>query len=232
MTETATPPPAVDWRDALTWYTHETLACKAIKAVGGVYFKTVAAVECVDFEYIPTTGPCIIASNHASYLDICYLILYLPRHPHFMAKVELFKNPIMAWGARMCGSFPVYRGENDAWAMRQAAHILKDEQSLCIFPEGTRSKGKGELARGKVGAVKLALDYQVPLVPVAIAGTHDFKLKGWRGHKIRIQAAKPLDLVRPVGSPRDQIQALRELTDSLMRQIAQMLPPGQRGVYS
>jgi 1-acyl-sn-glycerol-3-phosphate acyltransferase len=232
MTEATTPSSPADWRDNFTWYTRETMVCRVIKLIGGLYFRSVAAVECVDFDHIPATGPCIVASNHVSNLDVSYLALYLPRHPYFMAKVELYQNPIFAWGIRMCGSFPVYRGENDAWALQQAGRVLTAGQLLCMFPEGTRSKGKAQLRRGKVGAVKLALDYQVPLIPVAVTGTHDFRWRGWRGHKIVIQAGPSLDLAALAGSTSYQPETLRELTTLLMRQIAAMLPLALRGIYA
>lgn len=231
MTETATTTSRVDWRDSLTWYTHETMMCRIIKGVGGLYFRAVAAVECVDFEHIPAAGPCVVASNHVSNLDVVYLGLYLPRHPHFMAKVELYKNPVVAWGIRMCGSFPVHRGENDAWAIQQAGRVLTGGQLLCMFPEGTRSKDKAQLRRGKVGAVKLALEYQTPLIPLAVTGTYDFRVRGWRGHKIILQAGPPLDVAALAGPPPYQPNTLRELTALLMQRIAALLPPAQRGIY-
>src|SRR5512138_3692539 len=130
MTNVAQPAKNTDWRDTVTWYTHETIPCRVIETVGGAYFRAVAQVECVDFEHIPLTGPCIVASNHMSNLDVCYLALYLPRHLHFMAKVELYKNPLIGWGIRMCGAFPVHRGENDTWALQQAGRVLIDGQLL------------------------------------------------------------------------------------------------------
>lgn len=224
--------PHADWRDSLTWYTHETALSRVIKLVGGLYFHAVAEVEWIDFDNFPAIGPCILASNHISNLDVIYLSLYSPRHPYFMAKVELYKNPIFAWAIRLCGSFPVHRGENDTWALRQAGRVLEAGQLLCMFPEGTRSKGKAQLRRGKVGAVKLALDYRVPIVPVAISGTETFGFKGWRGNKIRIQAGSPLDMTALAGSATYDGDTLRELTNGLMQRIAAMLPPAYRGVYA
>ncbi|GAB4421402.1 MAG: lysophospholipid acyltransferase family protein [Anaerolineae bacterium] len=221
-----------DWRDSLTWYTHETAFCRTIKFLGGLYFHTVADVERIGFENFPATGPCILAANHISNMDVIYVGLHAPRHPHFMAKVELYKNPIFAWTIRLCGSFPVHRGENDAWALRQAGRVLEAGQILCMFPEGTRSKGKAQLRRGKVGAVKLALDYQAPIVPVAISGTEKFGFKGWKGNKIRMEAGPPLDVVALAGSTAYDGDTLRNLTGVLMQRIAAMLPPTYRGVYA
>lgn len=223
--------PRPDWRDSLTWYTHETAFCRIIKRVGGLYFHAAAEVERIGFDNFPATGPCILASNHISNLDVIYLGICAPRHPHFMAKVELYKNPIFAWVIRQCGSFPVNRGENDTWALRQAGRVLEAGQLLCMFPEGTRSKDKAQLRRGKVGAVRLALDYHAPIVPVAISGTETFGFKGWKGNKIRIQAGPPLDMAALAGSAYDG-DKLRELTNVLMQYIAAMLPPAYRGVYA
>jgi 1-acyl-sn-glycerol-3-phosphate acyltransferase len=199
--------------------------------VGGLYFHAVAEVERIGFDNFPATGPCILASNHISNLDVVYLAVCLPRHPHFMAKVELYKNPIFAWAIRLCGSFPVNRGENDAWALRQAGRVLEAGQLLCMFPEGTRSKDKAQLRRGKVGAVKLALDYRAPIVPVAISGTENFGFRGWKGNKIRIQASPPLDMATLAGPAAYDGDTLRELTSVLMQHIAAMLPPAYRGIY-
>lgn len=221
-----------DWRDSFTWYTHETTVCRTIKFFGGLYFRPLAQVERIGFDNIPAMGPCILASNHISNLDVIYLGVYSPRHLHFMAKVELYKNPILAWGIRLCGSFPVHRGENDTWALQQAGRVLEAGQMLSMFPEGTRSKDKAQMRRGKVGAVKLALDYQAPIVPVAISGTESFGFRGWQGNKIRIQAGQLLDMVALAGSTTYDKDTLRELTTGLMQRIAAMLPPTYRGVYA
>lgn len=225
--------PRPDWRDSITWYTHETVVSRMIKFLGGLYFHAAADVECVGFENFPAAGPYIFASNHISNMDVVYAGLYAPRSLYFMAKVELYKNPIFGWAIRMCGSFPVYRGESDAWALRQAGRVLEAGQVLCMFPEGTRSKGKAQLRRGKAGAVKLALDYQVPVVPVAISGTEKFDVKkGWKGNKIRIEAGPPFDMTALAGSTTYDRETLRRLTQRLMEQIAAMLPPTYRGVYA
>ncbi|HXV98453.1 MAG TPA: lysophospholipid acyltransferase family protein [Anaerolineae bacterium] len=221
-----------DWRDNLTWYTHETIFARLIKFGGELIFSPLAQVELVSFERIPTTGACILAVNHISNWDVVYMGLCSPRHPHFMAKVELYINPVFGAAIRWYGSFPVHRGENDAWALRQAGRVLEAGQLLCMFPEGTRSKGKAQLRRGKVGVVRLALDYHAPVVPIAISGTHDFRFRGWKGNKIRIEAGQPLDFVALNGSSTYDHDTLRELTSVLMRQIAAMLPPANRGIYA
>lgn len=231
MEEISNAAPQTDWRDRLTWYTYETTFCRVVKAVGRLYFHPAAQVDWVGLENFPATGPCILAANHISNLDVVYVGLGVPRHLYFMAKAELFKNPILAMSIRLGGAFPVNRGERDTWAMRQAGRVLEAGQILCMFPEGTRSKGKPQLRRGKAGAVKLALDYQVPIVPVAVSGTENFSFKRWKNNKIRIEIGQPLDMVELAGSTSYERDTLRELTAVVMRRIASMLPPAYRGIY-
>jgi 1-acyl-sn-glycerol-3-phosphate acyltransferase len=100
-----------------------------------------------------------------------------------------------------------------------------------MFPEGTRSKDKAQMRKGKVGAVRLALEYGVPILPIAISGTHDFGFRGWKGNKITIQAGQPVDMTALAGSAPYNNDTLRELTKVLMQQIAAMLPPIHRGIY-
>lgn len=220
-----------DWRDRFTWYTYETRVIWLIKAGGRIGFWPILNVKCTGMENIPP-GRCILASNHINTLDVIPIGLNVPRHPHFMAKSELYRNPIFAWFIRQGGSFPVNRGESDAWALRQAGRVLEAGQMVCMFPEGTRGGKTAQLRKGKVGAVKLALDHQAPIVPMAILGTQNFNWRLFRRIPIEIKVGKPLDLAAIAGPPPQDYQQLRELTTLVMKQIAALLPPDHRGIYA
>lgn len=222
---------AVDWRDNVTWYTYETQFAKKVRVAGKIVFSRLARVECVGLENVPAEGGCIVASNHINNFDVIYLSLYSPRFLHFMAKVELYKNPIFAWTIRLGGSFPVQRGEKDTWAMQQAARVLNRGQVLFMFPEGTRSGKKAQLRRGKIGAVKLAVENRVPIVPTAIFGTQHFQPRLKHSNTIRLEFGQPLDVPALVGPPPHEYGTFRELTTVLMERIAALLPPTHRGIY-
>ena len=91
-------------------------------------------------ENIPKTGPCIIASNHASNLDP-YMLGYTikERELYFIAKEELFHNPIFGWIIRMNNAFPVKRGQKDLEAIRKFHDFIQTGKPLAIFMEGTRT---------------------------------------------------------------------------------------------
>ncbi len=225
------PDPASDWRNSVTWYTRKMPMLYVIRAVVIPSLYVLARTECHGLDNIPATGRCILASNHLSNWDPMYLGTLLPRHPYYMAKVELFKNPVMGWIMRQGGTFPIYRGENDAWAMQHAGQVLEADEMLCMFPEGTRSKGKSQLRRGKVGAVKLALDYNALIVPAAMTGTENHKL-GLRANTIRLRVGPPIDLKTLIDPAAEERDTLRRLTTHIMQQIAAMLPSEYRGAYA
>ena len=114
----------------------------------------------------------VLVSNHESYADIVVLLANLPFQVRFLAKRSVFNVPILGWSIRAAGFIPVDRGDRTRSAATVDAALarLKGGRSLVIFPEETRTR-TGELLPFKKGAALLALKAEVPLLPVAIAGT-------------------------------------------------------------
>lgn len=128
-------------------------------------------------ENIPDTGAVIVAPNHKSNFDPPIVgVAIKNRLVHYMAKAELFKNPMFGWVLRKMGAFPVKRGTVDRIAIKQAVRELKNGHVLGIFPEGTRIKKDG-LGRFHSGMASLALMTGVPIVPVAVVGTRTLPKK-------------------------------------------------------
>ena len=121
-------------------------------------------------EYIPRSGPVILAANHRSFLDP-FVIGCLARRPvYYVAKKELFANAIAAWLLNRLGAFPIDRGAGDQQAMDTARRILERGDCVVIFPEGTRTR-PGPLGAPRRGVGRLALQTGAPVVPVAVFGT-------------------------------------------------------------
>jgi len=146
------------------------LVCWPLVAICWLLFRLLFRLRISGLENVPQGGA-IIAPNHQSFWDIPLVGLALAgRRTHFMAKSELFRNPLFAWIIRTLLAFPVRRGAPDRTAIRYAISILKQGELLTIFPEGTRSK-TGELKAAEAGLTLIAARAQAPIVPVGIKGT-------------------------------------------------------------
>lgn len=125
-------------------------------------------------EHLPQGG-FVLAANHNSNFDPWPLgvTLFPTRYLRFMGKSELFWTPFKQF-ATAAGAFPVRRGQADLEAIETATQLCREGHIVVMFPEGTRRKKglrKRYEARAHTGAARIALDANVPLVPVGIVGT-------------------------------------------------------------
>jgi glycerol-3-phosphate dehydrogenase (NAD(P)+) len=134
-------------------------------------------------EHIPDGGV-VLAANHRSFLDPFAIGCCLPRPIYFVAKQELFRNPILGWFLNAMGAFPIRRGESDEESMETARGLLERGEAVVIFPEGTRIRA-GSLAKPKRGVGRLALESGAPVVPIAITGSERAR-RGWRIRPVRV----------------------------------------------
>jgi 1-acyl-sn-glycerol-3-phosphate acyltransferase len=135
-------------------------------------------VETVGLEKIDPTRTYLFMSNHTSNLDPPILLPLIPRRTSVMAKKELFRYPILGETMRMGSLVPVDRGNRDAGiaAVREAAEVIRRGVNMTIYVEGKRSFD-GKLLPLKKGPFYLAMESDVPVVPVTIVGTHDLMPK-------------------------------------------------------
>lgn len=120
---------------------------------------------------VPKEGPCIIVANHSSYLDPIVIGCAFPRRVYFVAKEELFRNPVARFFLYQLGAFPLRRREADQTAIRKIFSLLSEGKVVCLFPEGTRNDGV--LGDFKPGVVKLIWKTKVPVVIAGIRGTYE-----------------------------------------------------------
>lgn len=202
---------------------HATYFRKLLVLVLRQAFRLIMKMDVAGLEHFPLDGPVVIACNHVTNFDVFPMQFSLPRPIFFMGKAELFKIPLMDVALRDLGAFPVYRGEKDAWAMRHARKVLEHGQTLGMFPEGTRNKGRG-LGLAKTGTARLAVDTGSPIVPMVITGTDQFFKHFPRRAYVTVRLLPPLQPA-PGETP-------LSLTDRLMFSMAAALPEELRGVYA
>lgn len=162
--------------------------------IGFMLFKVFFSLTRQGKKRIPKDGGVLLLANHRSYLDPIVLALLIPRKMNFMAKEELFCNPIFGYLIRKLGAFPLKRERLDKRAYQRALKILKEDKILVLFPEGTRSHS-GKLGELKEGPMRIALSSQVPVIPVVIKGTERILPPGAkfiRRGKIQVRAGEPI----------------------------------------
>jgi len=196
--------------------------CSAVVGAAGV------REDVAGLENLPS-GTCVLVCNHQSNFDAPFVFLRLPKHIRFVAKQELYRIPIFGAALKAMGNIPVERKGTDGDRKRIEAAIeqVRTTTSILFFAEGTRSID-GKLRPFKKGAAVLAIDAQVPLVPVALAGAHEITPKGG----LWVHSGRPL--VLRVGKPIPTTGLRREDRDTLTRQahdaVAALLEEGNRRV--
>ncbi len=124
-------------------------------------------------EYLPAEGGFILCLNHISARDPLFVSSRIPRRRRifFLAKKELFKNPLSRWAVSHLGGIPVDRGHADLSAIRRAMQVLREGFGLGIFPQGTRSRDNSRTPMLN-GAAMIALRGGVPVIPAYIDGPY------------------------------------------------------------
>ncbi len=119
-----------------------------------------------------------MASNHVSYLDPLAIGSVCPQRLNYMARHDLFNNPMLSWLLRQYHVFPVKRNYADISALKEAMARVKNGGGLLLFPEGTRSQD-GRLSNNvDAGIGFLAAKLPVPVIPVFVKGTENALPKG------------------------------------------------------
>jgi 1-acyl-sn-glycerol-3-phosphate acyltransferase len=123
-------------------------------------------------ENIPLTGGLLIASNHQSYLDPFLIGTPIKRPLRFLAWNEALEWPVAGKVMKLMGAWPLHLHGSDPGAIRRSIQWLREGGALVIFPEGGRGLPNGSMVRFKGGAVRLALEADVPILPVTIRGAN------------------------------------------------------------
>lgn len=149
----------------------------------GNLLRTLYNFEVENAEYIPDEGRVIHCINHQSELDVLAFGIAAghgktKRHLHQMAKIELFKIPLVNGYIRTHFVFPLERGGQDVLSYQHAKDLLEKEEMVGIYPEGTINPGMGRFLEGHTGAVRLAYETNSPILPTVIFGTDMIYGKG------------------------------------------------------
>jgi 1-acyl-sn-glycerol-3-phosphate acyltransferase len=166
-------------------------------------------------ERMPREGGCVIAINHAAFIDIPALGTVCPRRISFVAKIELFDHLGLSQFMRAHGAIAIRRGESDRDALRRMRETAREGGVLGLFVEGTRQHD-GVPGKAKPGAAMVAVQEGVPVVPVAIYGSPKWKL----GNRAPISLAwgEPMRFAHLPRNAKGYQAATREIETEIRRQ--------------
>ncbi|MFC6324726.1 lysophospholipid acyltransferase family protein [Microbacterium koreense] len=192
-------------------------------------------IDVQDAHKLPREGAYVVAPNHYSELDpvaVAVAVWRAGRAPRFMAKESLFRVPVLGWALRATGMVPVARHTSAAAAKQTLAAsetLVEHGRGVIVYPEGTLTRDPEMWPmRGKTGAVRLALEGDIPLIPVAQWGVQQVmprygKLRLWPlRRRVTVRFGDPVDIDSFRGrrvSPAELVAA----TDVVMADIAGLL---------
>jgi 1-acyl-sn-glycerol-3-phosphate acyltransferase len=182
-------------------------------------------VRIIGTERIPS-GACLFVANHTSSADAPAVVGAIPRRIAILLKESLFRWPIVGQAFTLAHFVPVNRGSRESAmaSVDKATQALREGQSFLIYPEGTRSPD-GRLQEFKKGAVVMAINAGVPIVPVACSGAHRVMEKRSmviHPGEILVEFLQPIDASQYTFARRD------ELNERIHAALAAGLPPDQR----
>lgn len=185
-------------------------------------FKIAAIVmyrpKIVGKENLPKDTAAIICPNHVHALDSAVIIAMNKRKINVLAKEELFKNKFLRFIADLFGIYPVKPDKKSMESIKISLKLLKKNELLMIFPEGTRN-GMAKGVQPKDGSIKLAIKANVPIIPVGIQG--NFKLF----RKVKVNIGKPI-YYSEYKEEINNKEVLEKLTQDLMDKIVELRNEG------
>ena len=169
-------------------------------------------------ERMPESGACVVASNHETMLDMFMIGYRIRRKVKWLAKQSLFKFKPFGWLLKKCGAFPVKRDNRDVAAVTHCLELLHEGEAIGIFPQGTRSKGRGLSLTPKTGFLRMAVLSGAPVVPVAIWGK--IRLFG----KVYVKFGEPIPAEQLIDPEKAEDKAAQqEAAEAYMRRVYAMM---------
>ena len=191
-------------------------------------FATGTRISYCGEENIPDRGGAVVAINHTSYVDFLPAALAVHRRHRrlrFMIKAEMQRVKVVNFLIKHTRTIPVDRGAG-AGAYAVAVQRLREGELVGVYPEATISRSF-ELKEFKTGAARMAIEADVPIVPVIVWGAQRIWTKGRPRHLGRTKVPIAVQVGAPV-QPRDDIAqtdaALRESMTALLHQVQQRYP--------
>ncbi len=189
-----------------------------------VYLRLLFRIQMQGREHIPRRGKLILAANHISGYDPFVIGSLVPRGLYFLAKRELFRNPLLGAVLRvLLHAIPVDRRDIGHTTVRRINELLAAGEAILLFPEGTRSRS-GQIGEGKSGVGMLAAANQADIVPVRVDGLHGARGSLWRRPHIKVVFGPVLSVAPFLQNGMATKEIYREIATAVLGRIRAMGP--------
>ena len=200
------------------------------------FLKTLLTILCkIDcreyYKILADNKPMLVVFNHVNFLEVPILVTHsYPLYVSGLVKAETWNNPIFAFIFNTYKAVPIDRRGAFSESFKKVHNLIQKGFFMCVAPEGTRSKD-GVLGKGKAGIIQLALEADLPILPVAHHGGENIwqNIKKFKRTPFYFKAGQPFKIKfdgRPDKEEREVI------ISEIMGRIACLLPEEKRGVYS
>ena len=172
-------------------------------------------------EHIPTTGAAILAPVHRSFADFGFAAFCTERKLFFMTKDEMWNNKWLGKLLLTVGAFPVHRESADREALQRAEEVLRKDELLVLFPEGTRREGR-DIEDLMEGAAFLSARTGAPIIPIGIGGSDLAMPKGSavpKPYTIQVVIGPPIPAPARTQGGRVSRSAVRAATEALVPEL-------------
>ena len=216
-----------DWRPRHRWI--RTILRAAIR----VAFAFLTNLSIEGEENLPSFGPMLVVANHFHFADPVAVIRAIPWPLEFIGGTQLPNAPTgVKWLTTLWGTYRVRRGGSSREALRGAEAVLKAGGILGIFPEG--GSWAAVLRPARPGAAYLAARTGVPVVPIGLDGLTEMfgSLTRLRRARVTIRFGRPIGPFEKAERGRAGREEVVRIGETIMRAIAELIPPEQRGIFS
>lgn len=228
------------------------------RGIARLVFRIILKVEVEGWENLPSDGPLLVIGNHFSLFEGPWLLAFLPYDDRqsWLAATELQELAVLRMFYKLFNIIPVWRGQPDRAALHRGLDWLAAGKILGIMPEGgveeemrrltmagvqlglhegNNSRASAALFSPRPGAAYLAVRSGAPILPTAFIGTEKIldNLRRLRRTPVRVVIGPPFGpLTIDPALPRHERRALLdEYGHEMMRHIAVLMPPENRGLY-
>lgn len=220
-------------RELNVQYPRRRLLRSLLRQVARMAFAVLTDLHIIGQENLPEQGPLLVVANHFSFIDPVAMIRATPWPMEFIGGFHMPNAPpIVTWLPGVWGYYPVFRGTGSRYALRASEAVLAQGGVLGIFPEA--GSWAAVLRPPRPGTAFLAVRTGVQLLPMGLDGLTEVFPRFREGKRARVtlRIGKPFGPFQATGRGRRRREQLDEIGHKIMRRIAELLPPEQRGHYS